>query len=72
VFIPLRDFFITLFFVALGMGIPNPLENLGVLAMAGVASAFLILSRFLAIYPLLHVCAMATVSVCSRPSIYRR
>jgi Kef-type K+ transport system membrane component KefB len=53
--VSIRDFFITLFFVALGMGIPNPLENLGVLAMAGGAAAFLILSRFLALYPLLYV-----------------
>lgn len=52
--IGIRDFFVTLFFVALGMGIPNPLENLPVLAIAVAASAFLIVSRFVALFPLLY------------------
>ena len=52
--VSIRDFFITLFFVALGMGIPNPLHNLSILAMAVVAALFLIASRFLSVYPLLY------------------
>jgi Kef-type K+ transport system membrane component KefB len=52
--IGIRDFFVTLFFVALGMGIPNPLENLPVLAIAVAASAFLIVSRFVVLVPLLY------------------
>jgi Kef-type K+ transport system membrane component KefB len=50
----IRDFFITLFFVALGMEIPNPLQNLGMLLVAGAAALFLIASRFLSVYPLLY------------------
>jgi len=50
----IRDFFVTLFFVSLGMQIPNPMDNPQILLMAGVASLFLILSRFLAIFPVLH------------------
>ncbi len=52
--ISIRDFFITLFFVALGMEVPNPLQNLPVLATAGAASVFLIVSRFVSISPLLY------------------
>ena len=52
--VSIRDFFITLFFVALGMGIPNPLQNLSILAIAAAAAVFLIASRFLSIYPLLY------------------
>ncbi len=50
----IRDFFVTLFFVSLGMQIPNPLDNTSVLAAAGIVSAFLIGSRFLAIFPVLY------------------
>jgi len=50
----IRDFFITLFFVALGMVIPNPLDNLGMLLVAGVTALFLVASRFLSIYPILY------------------
>ncbi len=50
----IRDFFITLFFVALGMEIPNPLNNLGMLWIAGAGSVFVIASRFLSLYPLLY------------------
>jgi len=50
----IRDFFVTLFFVALGMQIPNPLGEPSLLAMAGIASLFLIASRFLAIFPVLY------------------
>lgn len=53
--ISIRDFFITLFFVALGMQIPNPLANLGILLIAAIAAVFLVVSRFLSIYPLLYV-----------------
>lgn len=51
----IRDFFVTLFFVSLGMQIPNPLDNPGILLMAGITSLFLIVSRFLAVFPVLHV-----------------
>ena len=50
----IRDFFITLFFVALGMEIPNPLNNPGMFLVAGVAALFLIASRFLSVYPILY------------------
>lgn len=52
--INIRDFFITLFFVALGMVIPNPLDNLGMFKVAGAAALFLIASRFLSVYPVLY------------------
>jgi Kef-type K+ transport system membrane component KefB len=52
--VSIRDFFITLFFVALGMSIPNPLANLGMLKVAGVAALFVIATRFLSVYPLLY------------------
>ncbi len=45
-----RDFFITLFFVALGLKIPSPSPGLLLLALG--MSAFVILSRFVAMYPL--------------------
>jgi Kef-type K+ transport system membrane component KefB len=51
--ITMRDFFITIFFVSLGMKIPNPLADLSILASAFVAAGFLIVSRFLSIYPVL-------------------
>lgn len=51
----IRDFFVTLFFVGLGMQIPNPLNNPGVLATAGIVSIFLIASRFLSVYPILYL-----------------
>ena len=50
----IRDFFVTLFFVSLGMQIPNPLDNLNMLLTAGIASAFLIFSRFFSVFPLLY------------------
>jgi len=52
--VSIRDFFITLFFVALGMSIPNPLANLGMLKVAGVAALFVIATRFFSVYPLLY------------------
>lgn len=45
-----RDFFITLFFVALGLKIPQPTVRLITLAVA--ASAFVVLSRFVVLGPL--------------------
>lgn len=52
--ISIRDFFITLFFVALGMQIPNPLQDLSILAMAAVLALFVMVSRFLTVYPILY------------------
>ena len=49
--LPLRDFFLTLFFVALGMDIPVPhLAQIGAIALV---VSFTVLSRFLSVYPLL-------------------
>jgi Trk K+ transport system NAD-binding subunit len=45
-----RDFFITLFFVALGLKIPQPTVRMTVLAVA--AAAFVIVSRFVVLGPL--------------------
>lgn len=49
--LPLRDFFLTLFFVSLGMKIIVP--QIGMILMALAIVIFVILSRFLTIYPLL-------------------
>lgn len=51
--ISIRDFFVTLFFVALGMKIPMPTASL--LSLAAATSVFLIGSRFLSIFPVLYV-----------------
>jgi Kef-type K+ transport system membrane component KefB len=48
----IRDFFVTLFFVALGMQIPIP--SLRVLVLVAAASAFVILSRVVVV-PILYV-----------------
>lgn len=48
----LRDFFITLFFVALGMQIPLP--NWATVSLAGMIVVFVIGSRFLTVFPTLH------------------
>ena len=50
----IRNFFLMLFFVGLGMMIPNPMDNIGLLAIAGIASVFLIATRFISIFPILH------------------
>ena len=50
--INIRDFFVTLFFVALGMQIPVPTMALLLTALA--ASAFLVVSRFLSVFPILY------------------
>jgi len=52
--VSIRDFFITLFFVALGMEIPNPLDNLSLFWLAGAVSVFVIASRFVSLYPPLY------------------
>jgi Kef-type K+ transport system membrane component KefB len=51
----IRDFFITLFFVSLGMQIPNPAESPAILTAAAVASVFLIATRFISVFPVLYV-----------------
>lgn len=48
----LRDFFVTLFFVALGMRIPAPTSDL--LLWALILAGFVIASRFLTVVPVLH------------------
>ncbi len=50
--INIRDFFITLFLVALGMKIPLP--TLDVLLVSALLSLLLILTRFLSIFPILY------------------
>ena len=52
--INIRDFFVTLFFVALGMQISNPANDPDVLLYSAAAAVFLIASRFLSIYPVLY------------------
>jgi Kef-type K+ transport system membrane component KefB len=47
----IRDFFVTLFFVALGMQIPMP--TTATLAVAVGASLFLVATRFLSVFPIL-------------------
>lgn len=51
--LPLRDFFLTLFFISLGMKMTMP--TAGLLAAAGVVVAFVIVSRFISVYPLLKL-----------------
>ena len=50
--ISVRDFFVTLFFVALGMQIPMPTAQ--IVGLALLASAFLVVSRFAVVFPILH------------------
>ncbi len=50
----IRDFFVTLFFVSLGMKIPSPFADSSLLVTAAAASAFLIASRFVTIFPVLY------------------
>ena len=52
--INIRDFFLTLFFVSVGMQIPNPLDHFGLLLTAIITSLFLIFSRFISIFPVLY------------------
>ncbi len=48
----LRDFFITLFFVGLGLQIPMP--SLDVIKLSGLVISFVLVSRVITIYPVLH------------------
>ena len=50
--VSIRDFFVTLFFVALGMQIPMP--TLDVIGLALLAAAFLLFSRFVVVFPILR------------------
>jgi hypothetical protein len=50
--INIRDFFVTLFFVALGMQIPVPTPQL--IALAVATSLFLVATRFLSVFPILY------------------
>jgi hypothetical protein len=50
--VSIRDFFVTLFFVALGMQIPMP--TMDVIGLALLASAFLIASRLIVVFPILR------------------
>lgn len=49
--LPLRDFFLTLFFLSIGMKIPIP--DAAMLGMALIIVLFVIASRFMTVYPLL-------------------
>lgn len=49
----IRDFFVTIFFVSLGMKIPNPVVHIDLVGIAFITAGFLILSRFVSIYPVL-------------------
>jgi len=49
----IRDFFVTLFFVGLGMQIPAPSPSL--LGYAATTSVFLIVTRFVSVFPVLFV-----------------
>jgi Kef-type K+ transport system membrane component KefB len=51
--LPLRDFFLTLFFLSIGMKIPFP--NAATLMMAAAIVLFVIVSRFFSIYPILSL-----------------
>jgi Kef-type K+ transport system membrane component KefB len=54
----IRDFFVTLFFVALGMQIPVPTGS--AMALAAACSLFLIASRFVTIFPVLYLLKQGT------------
>jgi Kef-type K+ transport system membrane component KefB len=51
--LPLRDVFLTLFFLSIGMKIPVP--DPALLIMAAIIVLFVVLSRFLSIYPILSL-----------------
>jgi Kef-type K+ transport system membrane component KefB len=51
--INIRDFFVTLFFVALGMKIPQP--TLAIVTAAAGMSLFVLVSRLLAVFPVLYL-----------------
>ncbi|MBE7559923.1 cation:proton antiporter [bacterium] len=52
-----KDFFVTLFFVGLGMGIPRP-ESADVLLLALFLSVLAILARYLIFFPLMYYTGM--------------
>jgi Kef-type K+ transport system membrane component KefB len=52
--VSIRDFFVTLFFVSLGMMVPNPMGDPSVLPAAALCALFLFLSRFLTVSPILY------------------
>src|SRR5262245_15901919 len=49
----IRDFFVTLFFVALGMKIPQP--SFEIVTAAATLSLFVVVSRLLAVFPVLYL-----------------
>ena len=49
-----KDFFVTLFFVGLGMSIPMP-DGMNVLMLAGVFAVVALLARYIFFFPLLYV-----------------
>jgi len=53
-----RDFFITLFFVALGLKMPGPSASL--MALTGLMALFVVLSRFVAIFPIFALLKLDT------------
>jgi Kef-type K+ transport system membrane component KefB len=53
-----RDFFVTLFFVALGMKIPTPTPRL--LLLSAMVAAFVVVSRFVVIYPIFSLLRLDT------------
>ena len=52
-----RDFFVTLFFVGLGMTIPAP-DGVAILLVAVALAALVVLSRYLVMVPLLHLAGL--------------
>ncbi|MCG6898905.1 MAG: cation:proton antiporter [Gammaproteobacteria bacterium] len=52
-----KDFFITLFFVGLGMSIPMP-EGMDVLLLAGLFAVIALLARFVIFFPLLYAAGL--------------
>ncbi len=49
----LRDFFVTLFFVSLGMAVPSPTWNF--IIWSGLIALFVVATRFLTIFPTLYL-----------------
>ena len=63
----LRDFFVTLFFVALGMSVPAPSSFY--LGWAAIMAAFVIFSRFVTVFPTLYGLRLG-LRAAVLPSIY--
>ena len=53
--ISIRDFFMALFFVALGMTVPNPMNHPNILISAAVAALFIFISRVISVFPILYL-----------------